>query len=683
MLTLQNVDCISSITIADKNAKPEALLSKQWLLANRQGSYAASSILGCNTSNYHGLLIGSLHPPTSRILALSNCLESLLVGDRKIDMSTFEFRGALAPQGYVHLKRFWRDIGVHFEYVCDTVCLTKSIYLARQSDTVTLEYDIEASATEPVELQLRPLVALRDFHAVMDDSDQFHLLPAAEGVLVRKNTGETGELLLSGGGARFKEDPQWWYDFSYRDNLERGQDGQEALWIPGVFTYRIQGRSKVVFQAQFRQRFDPGQFSLDSDVVKAELGRHYADIIGLSKTSDPTFKGLVLAADQFVVTRSCGDQPTLTVLAGYPWFADWGRDTFIALPGLLLSTGRYAEAKSVLTTFAQATDQGMIPNRFDDRSDQVHFNSVDASLWFINAAFQYLTASGDLSTFEQSLLPVIAQIITAYQRGTRFDIHADQDGLISAGNHVTQLTWMDAKCDSVAFTPRHGKAVEINALWHNAMAWLGHFYEDRDTEQARHYHGLADQITQSFQSAFWNESQNHLNDTVYPDGSVDASLRPNQIYAVSLPYGPGLSHAQQVAVVQAVESSLLTPFGLRTLDPAHPGYRGIYTGPQWDRDSAYHQGTVWPYLLGGFADAYLKVHQYNQPSKTRVSQLIRPLIEHFAHGGCLGSVSEIFDGDQPHGPKGCFAQAWSVAELLRIYKTVNDLGSDKLGPDAT
>jgi len=667
------MDCVSSITVDGKSDNLDGLLAKQWLLSNQQGSYASSSILGCNTSSYHGLLIGSLNPPTCRVVALNNCLESVLLGDRKIDLSTFEFDGAIAPTGYVHMRQFRRDIGAHFEYAFDSVCLTKSVYLARRSDTVIIEYDIKTS--EPnAEFQLRPLVALRDFHSVQGNTDQFHTQVLAKGLRVRKNGGETGELLLTCEAGQFDEDPQWWHNFSYRDNRERGQNAEEALWIPGVFTCQIHAPTKIIFRAQFQNRCKPDLLhALDSEAIKAELSDHQAGIIASSKTSDPTCRRLSLAADQFIVTRSCNEQQALTVLAGYPWFADWGRDTFIALPGLLLSTGRHEQAQSVLTTFAQAADQGMIPNRFDDRSDLTHFNSIDASLWFINAAFQYLNASNDLATFEQVLLPVIRRIIDAYQSGTRFGIHADHDGLITGGNSETQLTWMDAKCDGIAFTPRHGKAVEINALWHNAIAWVGLYYRDRDTQQAQHYRELAARITHSFQSIFWNETNNYLNDTVYPDGSVDASLRPNQIYAVSLARGPALSHAQQLAVVEAVESRLLTPFGLRTLDSAHPGFRGIYTGPQWDRDSSYHQGTVWPHLLGGFADAYLKVHHHDHPSKQKISRVIEPLIEHLSQGSCLGSVSEIFDGNPPHGPKGCFAQAWSVAELLRIYRTVHDL----------
>jgi predicted glycogen debranching enzyme len=671
VLTLQNMDCTSSIIVNDKFGDLSTLLSKQWLLSNRQGSYASSSIVGCNTSSYHGLLIGSLNPPTSRVLALSNCLESLLLGDRKIDLSTFEFDGAITPAGYVHMRQFRRDTGVHFEYDLGSAQLTKSVYLARQSDTIIIEYDIKTSLQEATEFQLRPLVALRDFHSVLSTTDQFHIRPTGEGLLVQKNGGETGELLLNCTSTRFEREPQWWYNFSYRDNRERGQNAEESLWVPGVFTCQIHGPTKLIFRAQFQKRYESTPLhNLDAEAIKLDLAKHHAQIIRSNKSEDATCRRLALAADQFIVTRSCSEGEALTILAGYPWFADWGRDTFIALPGLLLSTGRYEQAQSVLSTFARAADQGMIPNRFDDRSDMTHFNSVDASLWFINAAFQYIEASGDLNTFEQQLLPAIHGIIEAYRTGTRFGIHADQDGLISAGNSETQLTWMDAKCDGVAFTPRHGKAVEINALWHNAIAHLAQYYRDRDTQQAQYYQDLAEQVSHSFQAVFWNETGNYLNDTVYPDGSIDASLRPNQIYAVALPLGPPLSHAKQVAVVQAIESNLLTPFGLRTLDPANPAFVDTYIGPQWNRDSAYHQGTVWPFLLGGFADAYLKIHEYDHPSKLDVFRFIGPLLEHFSQSACIGSVSEIFDGNPPHGPKGCFAQAWSVAELLRVYKLV-------------
>jgi predicted glycogen debranching enzyme len=375
-----------------------------------------------------------------------------------------------------------------------------------------------------------------------------------------------------------------------------------------------------------------------------------------------------VAADQFITKRRTTDENyRTTILAGFPWFADWGRDTFISLPGLLLTTGRFNEAKSVLTTFAQAADEGMIPNRFDDYGGAAYFNSVDASLWFINAAFQYFTTAGDSETFTQQFLPVIRWIVDSYHNGTRSGIHADKDDLITAGSNDTQLTWMDAKYENVAFTPRYGKAVEVNALWYNALCLLAQFYADRDIETAKRYRAMANQAEGSFCELFWNKTAGCLNDCILPDGTVDTSIRPNQIFAVSLPFSPLLPR-QQKAVVNVVQEELLTPYGLRTLSPRDSRYKGIYIGSQRYRDEAYHQGTVWPYLIGPFVEAYLKVNDFSRKSKEQAAEFIEPLMQHLTEDSCLGSVSEIFDGDVPHKPRGCIAQAWSVAELIRAYQ---------------
>ncbi|MBN2131816.1 MAG: hypothetical protein JW741_20110, partial [Sedimentisphaerales bacterium] len=351
-----------------------------------------------------------------------------------------------------------------------------------------------------------------------------------------------------------------------------------------------------------------------------------------------------------------------------PWFADWGRDAFISLPGLLLATGRYEDARSVLSTFAGVADEGMIPNRFDDRSATAYFNSVDASLWFIHAALQYLEATEDIVTFREELLPAIRCIIDSYEKGTRFNIHCDRDGLIVAGDSSTQLTWMDAKYGGLAFTPRWGKAVEVNALWHNALCGMREFCRQRGSADAARYTEMAAQAGKSFSRLFWNESRGYLNDTVMPDGTVDASLRPNQIFAVSLPYGPPLTPQQRRAVVDVVERELLTPYGLRTLNAGHESYKGRYEGPMRQRDEAYHQGTVWPYLMGAFVEAYLKVHDFNAAARSQAARWLEPLQRHLAEDGCLGSVAEVFDGDSPQRPQGCLAQAWSVGELIRARR---------------
>ena len=306
-----------------------------------------------------------------------------------------------------------------------------------------------------------------------------------------------------------------------------------------------------------------------------------------------------------------------------------------------------------MITFARAAREGLIPNCFDDRSDTAYFNSIDASLWFINAAFQYLEASGDSETFTHELLPVISWIVEYYQKGTRFGTKTDADGLITSGSRRTQLTWMDAKCDGIAFTPRYGKAVEINALWFNSLCQLAQFYADKDEKLAELYHSRADKVEESFRTSFWNPQRGYLNDCILPDGSPDESLRPNQIFAVSMPFSP-LSEEQQRAVVEVVEKKLLTPYGLRTLSADDKRYKGTYTGPQCQRDEAYHQGTVWPYLLGHFVEAYLKVHEFSPESKKRAGEFISPLLRHLTEDGCLGQVAEIFDGDPPHRPKGLF-----------------------------
>jgi glycogen debranching enzyme len=706
----------ATVSISTANQPIENLLTKEWLLTNERGSYASSTIAGCNTRGYHGLLIGSLNPPVNRIMALANCLEMVIFEGKVFNLSTFEFSNKFAPAGFTLLKQFRRDIAAHFDYELGELKLTKSVYLLRDTDTVALVYGF-TSVQEPVEFVLRPFVGLRDFHTLQKSHAPLCSRRLGRSVLVRHSIANSCELFLSCPSAHFEKDRQWWFNFVYRNNRERGQDFIEDLWTPGFFKCRIvpgtpcgETPTKIVLWANLSPpwaRCKPEELAnLDIEAVREDLLRHQENIkrkansmldtqcsMRVSRIGNrvSSFEALSLTTDSFIAKRqinpvreqkqkvSNGVNHThrTTILAGYPWFADWGRDAFIALPGLLLATGRFEEAKSVLTTFATAADEGMIPNRFDDRSgpgdslpSTTYFNSVDASLWFINAAFQYLQATDDSKTFDQELMPTIRWIIESYHQGTRFDIHADADGLITAGNDQTQLTWMDAKFEGVAFTPRFGKAVEVNALWYNSLCLLAQFYKDRDIEAVEHYQSMAEKVRASFCELFWNESKGYLNDCILPDGSVDESLRPNQIFAVSLPFSP-LSDRQQKSVVNAVKNQLLTPYGLRTLNVQDSRYKGVYIGPQQQRDEAYHQGTVWPYLMGPFVESFLKVNGFSRKSKKKAAEFIQPLLQHLTEDGCLGSVSEIFDGDPPHKPKGCIAQAWSVAELIRAYQLIN------------
>ena len=699
MLTLQKSAETTNISVSIAENDINNLLTKEWLLTNGRGSYASSTIVGCNTRAYHGLLIGSLMPPAHRVMALSNCLEMVISKAGIFNLSTFEFPDKFAPKGFDSLRKFRQDTGAHFDYEFGNIKLTKSVYLVRDTDMVAIVYDFTHMA-EPVEFISRPFVGLRNFHGLQKSCatlDFKWLGSDTNGLLVSNRMPGSCELQLCCPSAKFEKDPQWWFNFTYRHERERGQDYTEDLWTPGFFKCRIDSPEKIVLWASLGQPKAGNKLSPVTnirhkriDVVCEDLQkyrqqqRHHITrarsefrirpVNGRSKKlrigNRKYFEMLCLAAEQFVTKRQTKNKTTSTILAGYPWFADWGRDAFISLPGLLLTTGRFEEAKSVLTTFAGVADEGMIPNRFDDYSNETHFNSVDASLWFINAAFQYLQAADDSKTFMQEMMPTIRWIIDSYQKGTKFGIHADTDGLITAGDEQTQLTWMDAKCDGIAFTPRYGKAVEVNTLWYNSLCLLANFYSERDKQSAKRYKSMAGKVRSSFCELFWNESKSYLNDCILPDGSIDDSLRPNQIFAVSLNFSP-LPELYQALVVEAVKYKLLTPYGLRTLSPDAPDYKGVYTGPMRQRDEAYHQGTVWPYLIGPFIEAYLKVNEFSTKSKVQAAEFVEPLLRHLTEDGCLGSISEIFDGDEPHRPKGCFAQAWSVAELIRAYQVIN------------
>ena len=670
MLTLQKAKDSLSVSFDAVKGDIENLLGREWLLSNRRGGYSSSTIIGCNTRRYHGLLIGSLDPPVNRIMALSGCQEMVISQGRTFELSTFEFDHNFSPSGFGYIKRFRKDAGVHFDYQLDGVELTKSIYLLRNSDTVALVYDFTA-LKRPVEFTLRPFVGLRDFHSLQKSYANLRAVQLADGQMICHDIPKSCELFLLSHDMEFVKDGQWWFNFVYRQDQLRGQDFTEDLWTPGFYRCQIEQPAKIVFWANIDKQCHSEQISkLDIESVCAELEVDRKRIFDSADTSDKVLKQLSLAADEFVVERTiCGERQS-TILAGFPWFADWGRDAFISLPGLLLCTGRSQEAKSVLTMFAGAIDDGMVPNRFDDRTNTAHFNSVDASLWFINAAFQYLEATGDSSCFSEHLLPAICRIVDSFRKGTRFGIHADEDGLICAGSEDTQLTWMDARFGGVAFTPRYGKAVEINSLWYNALCLLGRFYTDRDVESAKIYHSMADKVEAAFRKFFYNEITGYLNDCILDDGTVDSSLRPNQIFAVSLPFSP-LSAEQQKSVVKAVQQNLLTPFGLRTLNEQDMRYQGQYSGPQQRRDAAYHQGTAWPYLMGAFVESFLKVNDFSKNSRKKAAGFIEPLLYHLTETGCIGSVSEIFDGSFPQMPKGCIAQAWSVAELIRAYKLIH------------
>ena len=632
----------------DTQGRLEPHLSQEWLLTNGIGGFASSTVVGCNTRRYHGLLVAATLPPVGRIMAVNRIGEVLRFDgeERTREFSVSQFAEAFHPHGEQYLRRFELDDTARWEYDVEGVRVVKELQLLWAKNVTAVRYTVEPPKGRKVELSLHPFVSLRDFHHSRRAGDiRFDVGVGPHGRSVHIDY-ETLAAYVWCDTAQFSEEPDWWYSHKYAIETDRGLDDTEDLFAPGRFVLEAAGGPATV---TLWIALDPGTYDWE-----AELGRRReAARAATAAATTSTQKRLARAANDFIVYRKSPDGGDGTsVLAGYPWFADWGRDTFISLPGLLLATKRFAQAKQVLSVFANYVSQGMIPNRFDDYNNEPHYNTVDASLWFVHAAHEYLRTSSDRETYDRVLHPACRAVIEGYRDGTRFGIRMDpKDGLISQGDEHTQLTWMDAKCGGVAYTPRQGKPVEINALWYNALRLMG--------EGA-----LADRVLEHFGRTFWISPFRGLSDVV--DGARrDGSVRPNQVFAVSLPH-TALTEDQQHAVVEVVRRELLTPYGLRTLAASDSNYRGRYCGPQPTRDAAYHNGAIWPWLIGGFLDAYLKVNHRTPAAIEQARTWLRPLIQHMETDACVGQISEIFEADAPHRPVGCPAQAWSVAEVLRL-----------------
>ena len=638
-------------------------LGREWLETNELGGFACGTITGANTRRYHGLLTAALNPPGGRMLLLSKLEETLVIGDHRIDLSTNEYAsatnenaGVIHPEGFLLLTNFRLDPFPTWTFQVEGVCLEKTVFMPQGNNSVQIEYKmVQARPGSEPALELRPLIAFRDYHSLTHENGALNrgIEIAPHSASVQPYPGLT-RLYFAHDATQIQEQGYWYKNFLFRVEQERGLDFHEDLFNPFVLTWKLTEKQCATVIASTQQK-DIRQAAADR---KTELQRRQ-ELIASSPVQDPLVRALTVAADQFLVRRG----EDWTVIAGYPWFTDWGRDTMISLPGLTLFTGHRDIAKSILRNFARHTDKGMLPNRFVDSGEKAEFNTVDATLWFFEAARAYAAATSDYDFLRQELYPVFSQIVEFHIHGTRYNIKAEKDGLLNAGAPGTQLTWMDAKIGEWVVTPRSGKPVEIQALWYNALRIM----EDLaarfgDEERRQKYLSLALLAKEAFNRVFWNSDARCLYDVV--EGSLsDGSIRPNQIFAVSLHYSM-LSVERARAVVETVERELLTPVGLRTLTAKDPRYRGSYEGDQHSRDSAYHQGTVWPWLLGPFISAYVKVNGGSAQSRSHAHDLLRGIEQHVTEAG-IGQISEIFDGDAPHLPRGCFAQAWSVAELLR------------------
>lgn len=643
---------------------------REWLVTNGIGGYASSSLSGANTRRYHGLLVPAFSPPVGRAVLLSKLEEEVRVEDALYLLSSNKYPSVVQPQGFRHLSLFDARPIPCFTYLFheDTVALEKRIWMPHGANTVYIQYRL-LKAPETIRLGLVPLMAYKDYHTEQHRWDGFHgtLTPEADGRL-KFAAYETAQPLFLDIDGRFSwtDHSGWFYNFEHGREMERGLDCTEDLYCPG----RWDGTLTVGQTVTLTATVEDDQPLPPDDAFRAETERQ-ARLLSLAEVPDndaPFRQALTLAADQFIIART-DKVPRATIMAGYHWFTDWGRDTMISLPGLCLSTGRHEVAREILSSYAGAVHNGLLPNRFTDSGSGADYNTVDAALWFFHAIYQYAGISGDWAFATDEMLPVLEDILKHHVQGTDYGIGVDPaDGLLRAGQPGTQLTWMDAKIGDWVVTPREGKPVEINALWHNALCVAGELAQraGRD-DAAMEYRSRAAQAKASFGQAFWNPQTLSLFDGIGPDGQPDASVRPNQIFAVSLPF-PVIEGEQARGVVAQVQETLLTPFGLRTLAPDSPGYQGHYgPGGQDVRDAVYHQGTVWPWLLGGFIDAHLKVYG----DKAAARALFAPLLSEALSDCGIDTLCEIRDGDPPHAPNGCIAQAWSVAELLRALILVS------------
>ncbi|MBI4474270.1 MAG: glycogen debranching enzyme family protein [Acidobacteria bacterium] len=640
---------------------------REWLVTNGIGGFASGTVAGLLTRRYHGLLIAALEPPVKRTVLVSKVEETAEYAGCVLALGTNRWAdGAVQPRGFCHIERF-RLHGTTpvWTFNCVDALLEKRIWMEDGENTTYIRYDV-ARGRGPIRLSIKVLVNYRDYHSVTRGSDwRINVRPADAGLCVTAFDGAEAYYLLSA-SARVDAAHEWYRNFDLAAERERGLEDREDLLLAGVFHATIEPGVPVtlVFSTRPEPSLD-GIEALQRRIRQEEsLLECWANRSVKSKEKPSGVAQLVLAAGQFIVDRPAGEaRGARSIIAGYPWFTDWGRDTMISLPGLTLATGRPGIARSILRAFAHFVDSGMLPNYFPQAGTPPEYNSVDAALWYVEAVRQYFADTADTSSLRECYSTLVS-IVDHYQNGTRFGIHADAvDGLISAGESGLALTWMDARVGEWVVTPRAGKPIEVNALWFNALSSMASFAQALN-EDGRQYKAMQERVAASFQR-FWNNDLQYCFDVLDGPEGNDDTLRPNQILAVSL-HETALTLDQQRAVVDECSRHLLTSYGLRTLMPGHSQYRGRCVGSAAQRDSAYHQGTAWGWLIGPFALAHHRVYG----DSSRALSFIEPLIRAVQHYG-LGTAGEIFDGDAPFTPRGCIAQAWTVGELLRVWEILD------------
>ena len=648
-------------------------IKREWAVTNGIGGYAGSSMIGAHSRTHQGYLIASLHAPIERYLVFSKINETVTVGTKTVSFETSQHRASgktVYAEGQKFLTSFIYDGSVLYAYETDNFSFKKHITLKRNANVCAVAYELTAGDNDCT-FTLTPLFNYREhsesstpdtlkFETFTEDR-AFYLVPEKnKDIAIRFQTSE---------GTFSERKTVYDVDMQLQIEVDLETDGLDCHYCPVDLSIEVPANTtkKVSILCSIgdvNERPSPVS-ATEAFSILEENARCHAELFEKAGYRDSFANQLVLASDQFLTYRE--STKMMTVLAGLPWFTDWGRDTMIAFTGLTLCTKRFKEAEEILLTFARYIRHGIVPNMFPDDNMPPLYNTVDASLWYFYAVYQYLNynPAAEAETFvKEQIFPHLKEIVSAYEKGTDFSIYMEDDGLIHAGSGLDQITWMDVRVGDWVATPRHGKPVEINALWYNALRIMESLCEKFD-EDASAYRTRANQVKESFNAKFWDSSNQCLFDVVDGD-EPDDHIRPNQIYAVSLPFSL-LPEEQEKAVVALVEKELFVGCGLRSLAPDHPDYHGIYCGALAKRDAAYHQGTAWGFLLGGFFSAYMKVNHHSSSAAENAVRMLEPVRKHLTDSGCIGSISEIFDGDAPHNPRGCYAQAWSVGEVLRCY----------------
>lgn len=641
--------------------------SAEWLEVDGLGGFASGTTTGIRTRRYHALLLTATAPPSDRKTLVNGIEAWIETPSGKWFLSSQRYEpDVIYPDGTKHLKEFILQPWPTWRFELDGgLTVEQELFVPYGQSALVLIWRLTGDPGGSAKLTVRPLLSGRDFHGTHHENNLFRFDAESGGDRVRWKPYHDIPAVVARSNGLYHHAPTWYRNFCYTEERARGLDYVEDLASPGLFDCNLMtGPGSLILSAEGFAKIGDEAEELNAMVAKLRAGELERRAVFASP--------LDTAADSYLVKRRTGK----TIIAGYPWFGDWGRDTFISLRGLCLATQRLETARDILTEWAGIVSMGMLPNRFPDRGIEPEFNSVDASLWYIVAASEYLRAAHGKPNLEDrqvtaKLQQAIEAILSGYSTGTRFGIKADQDGLLAAGEPGVQLTWMDAKVGDQVITPRIGKPVEVQALWINAL-WEGQSF-------SAHWKPLFAKASETFVTRFWNEARGQLFDVIDVDhraGAVDPLLRPNQILAVGgLPLNL-LPTEQARRVVDAVETTLCTPMGLRSLAAGEPGYVPHYQGDSWHRDSSYHQGTVWPWLIGPFVEAWVRVRGNTEEAKRQArQQFLEPLRGHLEQAG-LGHLSEIADADPPHTPRGCPFQAWSMGELLRLERVVLAQGAE-------